>query len=447
MKILKLKLKNIKCFKDVEISFRGENGNIRNWSLIAGDNGHGKTTLLRSLAIGLCDRGGADALLKKLHGGFLMQGETEGFIEITLIDEVGDKKPKEIITKIKLAEGYGSEYVFEQQVRLASDNSSEYVPEQPLRRVSDSSSEYGYRQDGGDKLDRKKLFAVAYGAGRDVTGTESYDEYDLVDSTYSLFNYESRLHNAELAARRIYAEKEWDEASELLKRVFMLDSKDKIDLDKKGLYVESSQWGKVYFNALSDGYRALGSVILDCLGWKLLSVNDGDFSLKEISGIFIIDEIEQHLHPRWQREIISTLSSQFPDMQFIGSTHTPICALGLNDLRKCESQLVKATYVNGYSEVESFDLRRDYKGYRSDQILTSEIFDLSDTRSKYIEGRLNKHREICLIEERSEEQQRELDAIEEELKGLPMWDNQQDRVMREKLIKILKNKQRGNSSD
>ena len=55
MKISKLKIKNIKCFEEIEIPFENDNNDIKNWSLIVGDNGSGKTTILRSLALGLCD--------------------------------------------------------------------------------------------------------------------------------------------------------------------------------------------------------------------------------------------------------------------------------------------------------------------------------------------------------------------------------------------------------
>ena len=73
-------------------------------------------------------------------------------------------------------------------------------------------------------------------------------------------------------------------------------------------------------------------------------------------------------------------------MQFIASTHSSICALGLNDLES--SQLLKASYTNHHSEITSYDMKEEYKGYRVDQILTSEIFDLEDTRSLTIEKKL-----------------------------------------------------------
>ena len=405
MKISKLKITNIKCFEEIEIPFENGNKDITNWSLIVGDNGTGKTTILRSLALGLCDAKGASALLEELHGGFLRQDTDEGKIEVTLKDTQNEYK---ITTTIE-----GEDEAVSQTTN----------PE-------------------GIQNIRKKIFAVAYGASRSIMGTESYDEYALVDSLYTLFNYEASLQNAELGARRIKDHNnngEWEKTQKVLKKVLMFNESDKISLEKTGLYVEKDNIGKISFNALSDGYQSLTSVILDFLSWKLLGVKEEDFYLNSLSGIFIIDEIEQHLHPQWQRNIIKLLSEQFPDMQFICTTHTPICALGLNDL-DCTSQLVKASYINSYSSVDPFNLKDEFKGYRADQILTSEIFDLPDARSIYIEDKLKEYEKIYLKPEdtRSANERKKLQEIEEELKDLPMWENQKDKETREELIGLLK---------
>ena len=228
---------------------------------------------------------------------------------------------------------------------------------------------------------------------------------------------------------------------EILKDILVLSPNDKITLEPKGLYVES-KWGKVSFNALSDGYRSLTSVVLDFVGQYMLK--EDNFSLDDISGIFIIDEIEAHLHPRWQRRIIKSLAEKFPKVQFICSTHTPICALGLNDL-DCESQLVKAAYVNGHSDLTPFNPKECFRGYRADQILTSELFGLSDTRSRSVEDKLERYRKIYLKDEkkRNEQEKKEFKQIEDELKDLPLWENLKDREERQELIKLLKQNKGG----
>jgi len=413
MKISKLRLKNIKCFEDIEISFEDEEGGIKNWSLFVGDNGDGKTTILRSLALGLCDQEGASGLLLELHGEYLRRGEEEGTIEIDLKNEE-DKR-----------------YTIQTRIRVRGNNES----------VSQKLMCGGNGEEiSNENLIRKKIFAVAYGAARSVTGIESYEEYATVDAVYTLFNYKHSLQNAELGASRIKidSEHQWKKLENTLKKVLMLQENDEISLEK-GLYVKTTR-SRESINTLSDGYQSLTSVILDFLSWNLMYNESEDFDLSNISGICIIDEIEQHLHPRWQRSIVKILSEQFPKVQFICSTHTPICALGLSDL-ECGSWLFKTAYLNehGHSYIEKFDLQEDFKGYRADQILISGIFDLTDTRSTSIENKLETYRQIYLKEEgeRSEEEKQEFYTIEDELKNLPMWDSEKEKQQREKIMELL----------
>ena len=367
--------------------------------------GQGKTTILRSLALGLCDAKGASALLSELYGDFLRQDTNKGEIEVTLKDTQNNKYT--ITTKIE------------------GDN--EAVSQTTNPEITQNI--------------RRKISAVAYGASRSIMGTESYNGYTLVDSLYTLFNYDASLQNAELGARRIKDHNsggEWEKTQKILKKVLMFDESDEISIETTGLYVKKNDTGKISFNALCGGYQALSSVILDFLSWKLLAVEEGGFDLNNLSGIFIIDEIEQHLHPRWQRNIIKLLSEQFPDIQFICTTHTPICVLGLNDL-DCTSQLIKASYDNNHSSVDFFDLKDEFKGYRADQILTSDIFGLFDTRSISIENKLEEYRKIYLksADARSTDESKKLQSIEEELGELPMWENEEDKKTREKLIELL----------
>ena len=421
MKILKLRLENIKCFKEIEISFENDEGGARNWVLFVGDNGQGKTTVLRSLALGLCDEAGVEALRADLYGEFLRRDEVKGCIEVCLKDETINKE----YTVKTLIESDGTDESVSQEVLLGD-------------RVN--------KKNGKEAKDFKRdsVFAVSYGADRPVTGKDSYDEYALVDSLYTLFNYEHSLWNPEIAASRVKinaSKKEWRKLQHILKRVLMLEDEDEISLESTGLHIKTGR-GKDSFHTFSDGYKSLTSVVLDFLCWNLI-YKLKRFHIESLSGIFILDELEQHLHPKWQKEIVKILSTQFPGVQFICSTHTPICALGLSDL-ECESLLFKVAYVNNHSDIERFDLKKQFKGYRADQILTSNIFDLADTRSVSIQKKLEEYRKIYLKEERerNKEERKKLLRIEKELKGLPMWDNEKDRIHREELIALLKNQKK-----
>jgi predicted ATP-binding protein involved in virulence len=61
------------------------------------------------------------------------------------------------------------------------------------------------------------------------------------------------------------------------------------------------------------------------IAWRCVTLNPhlGQAALAETSGVVLIDELELHLHPLWQRRIVGDLRSTFPRIQFIATTHSP----------------------------------------------------------------------------------------------------------------------------
>ena len=73
---------------------------------------------------------------------------------------------------------------------------------------------------------------------------------------------------------------------------------------------------------LSDGYRNLLALVLD-FARRLAQANPTLPNPLEAPGILLIDEIELHLHPRWQQKVIPALRAAFPNTQLIVTTHSP----------------------------------------------------------------------------------------------------------------------------
>ncbi|MEQ1750358.1 MAG: AAA family ATPase [Prosthecobacter sp.] len=78
------------------------------------------------------------------------------------------------------------------------------------------------------------------------------------------------------------------------------------------------------FNNLSDGYRNMIAMVGD-IAWKAVQLNPhlGSKAAAETPGIVLIDELDLHLHPTWQRRVIEDLRRTFPKIQFICTTHSP----------------------------------------------------------------------------------------------------------------------------
>jgi predicted ATP-binding protein involved in virulence len=82
------------------------------------------------------------------------------------------------------------------------------------------------------------------------------------------------------------------------------------------------QGEELIVNQLSDGEKCLLAMVGD-LARRLAIANPGLTEPLQGSGVVLIDEIELHLHPKWQREIIPALTRTFPNCQFIVTTHSP----------------------------------------------------------------------------------------------------------------------------
>ncbi|MGX8852169.1 AAA family ATPase [Amedibacillus sp. YH-ame10] len=81
---------------------------------------------------------------------------------------------------------------------------------------------------------------------------------------------------------------------------------------------------KIAINQLSDGYKGTISLIAD-IAYRMAVLNPWllEDVLKETDGVVLIDEVDLHLHPAWQQRIITDLTTIFPKVQFILTTHAP----------------------------------------------------------------------------------------------------------------------------
>ncbi len=100
-------------------------------------------------------------------------------------------------------------------------------------------------------------------------------------------------------------------------------SRIEFDVGEQSLFVEF-ETGRMPFAALSDGQRNLVALAAD-LAWRATQLNPhlGADAPLNTEGIVLIDEIDLHLHPSWQRRVLEDLMQAFPRLQFIVTTHSP----------------------------------------------------------------------------------------------------------------------------
>jgi predicted ATP-binding protein involved in virulence len=96
------------------------------------------------------------------------------------------------------------------------------------------------------------------------------------------------------------------------------------DVNHQELRLELTTGELVPFSQLSDGYRNLVAMIAD-ITWRASQLNPhyGAEAARKATGVVLIDELELHLHPAWQRRVIENLLDTFPNLQFVATTHSP----------------------------------------------------------------------------------------------------------------------------
>ena len=180
------------------------------------------------------------------------------------------------------------------------------------------------------------------------------------------------LQCSELVLRRIQSNGvNIKEFLELIDDILML-SPGSTELSSTGITI-SGPWGKYMpLGSVGDGYRSTLAWIVDFLGWALFQ-QQNILRRDDIAGIILVDELEQHLHPTWQRNIIRIMQSQFPKTQFLATSHSPLCASGLADLDDeiCELVLLASSEEEGPVTSE---IITSLRGLRADQVLTSKAF-------------------------------------------------------------------------
>ncbi|PKG52340.1 retron system putative HNH endonuclease [Olleya sp. 1-3] len=168
--------------------------------------------------------------------------------------------------------------------------------------------------------------------------------------------------------------------------LMMLDGKARIHrkLHKDEVWFQYNDSGrKEFFDQLSDGYQSV--ITLGCNIIEGLLFNNE--SIENASGFVVIDEIGANLHPRWKMQIVKRLRRTFPNVQFLVTTHDPLCLKGIEEN---ETYVLKSN--NGELEVLT-DLPNPSE-YRADQLLTSEFFGLFSTVDPEMEEEFKEYYEL-----------------------------------------------------
>lgn len=246
-------------------------------------------------------------------------------------------------------------------------------------------------------LQNKLQNIFAYGTHRGRYASDNYEEFGFM----TLFNNNLELINPEQWIKDLALDQSKQKVQKLgveaLKRVIdeVLNKDVTIEIEgSRVIFVERGY--RETIDELSEGYRSMIIFICDLL-YRLLINNPKEEDVFGIPGVVLIDEIDEHLHLKWQRVIVKKLRSIFPNIQFIMTTHSPTIIQGASD----DAIIYRVYRNNGITQISEPYYRNELNDLMVNTLVTSSMFGLdnsrldedndhSDTSDDYVLYRINK---------------------------------------------------------
>lgn len=162
---------------------------------------------------------------------------------------------------------------------------------------------------------------------------------------------------------------------------------------------------------MSAGFKIMIAMVAD-LAARMAEANPSSERPLDESGIVLIDEIDLHLHAKWQRLVLSQLHTIFPRVQFIVTTHSPLVVVGANAEYV---QLFKLCDSNCAEEISL----SDKSSYDVGLMLLSEAFSVDSIYSPEIEKQQKRRRELLVKQNLTDMEKEELAALDDVVLNLP----------------------------
>lgn len=323
MYLEKVNIKNYKGIEEIDIDLKpGIN-------LLIGDNGTGKTSVLEGIAVAL------SGLFVNVAGV-----STKNFIKEDvrmIIDPLGDTSTsvtycEPISAGCSLKIDAGKEFKWN---RMKEELSSTHTKIDD-KTVCTWMKKLTNQTDSILPLVSFQSAARAWKVRRGDFGTELQKKLDdrrcgyigCLDSSMDVKSIQQWCMKQEVAAVRKGKVHEY----ELFKSIISIFMKEINELVELPEVYYSPQFGELAYkdskedmviSKLSAGYQSLLWMIMD-LAYRVCLLNPELCDRSQIKGIVLIDEIDMHLHPKWQWNIIKALNTTFENVQFIIATHSPI---------------------------------------------------------------------------------------------------------------------------
>ena len=388
MKINSLHLKNIGPFLDDNIDFLG-NGSKPSITIITGENGTGKTIVLDAIRRLILGQYSTNTRNITRNVGFQVIGNFElGYDKVDLYSNETTIDGNLIVKK------YRSSTIY-------YDLQNKFVSQESKGNIWIANYWTSKSDNHPFNIGTLQFLKPEYYLKKSLDGIQQNIE------VVQLITYFDYLKSSDSPKEKIEGEFLFDTLKKIIK-LSLIDGEFKY-VERKTLMPIVSQNGfDVSLDKLSSGNLYLIQRMISLLGQMYSVYTLNDLKLEEMlltPGLLMIDEAENHLHPKWQKTFLNSILSIFPNLQLIVTTHSPFIVSSVENARVYVCKSMK----NHSILVDETDL---YSNKPIDEVLASDVFETS-AFSETITNLMTK-RENAIINKDFAESEK----IEEQLKEI-----------------------------
>ncbi|AMS28551.1 hypothetical protein AEM38_02120 [Hyphomonadaceae bacterium UKL13-1] len=382
-----MSVRNVRCFGDppesLSLAEPDNEAQPARWTVILGANGVGKTTLLRALALLRTQFEPEVSYIGIVWGRFKRQK-----LDTCLFSYRTSQSDAKLSARIRFATESG-------HFLTATISPSQVLP------------------------------IAAYGAGRnwnDLSADDLWPQGTLFDRSAVVRNPSeilSRLEFREIK-EQIKGPSRFQMYRDALTNGVLPDVSDLRTVfaeNDKAVVEFKTQDGWITLDDMSWGYQVFAAFAADYASRLIDWYPDSEAPLKE-PGICLIDELDLHMHPKWQREVISQLSEVFPATQFIVTAHSPLVVQAAEEA----NLVLLERYEDDKSRVRIRNDVEAIQGWRIDQVLTSDLFGLESSRPPSFAKSLQERSDLLKKDKLSKPEQARLNALNDVAMSLPTED-------------------------
>lgn len=406
-----IRVENVRCLHDAEISLETDRGKVRKWTLLVGDNGTGKSTLLKAVALLMA---GSEGLMELLH-------DADSWIRLG----AESCKISGVLTTVR-----GQERKIALTIRRG----------QSIRRLLQVNAKSLKPLDDALERNKRSYLTIGYGGLRHTndSGFVGMDSrvfhHPRVRACSTLFADHAPMIPFELWAMDFHSRRP-SAGSKIIRETLDGLSPNvafkKFDRER-GVMLFDTPDGLIPLRYLSGGYRSMVGFCGDLL-YRITDIFEDYNRPLEAQGLLLIDELGLNLHPIWQRTLIEFLTHKLPNFQLLVTTNSPLTAhqAGEGELFYLQRE-----------EPTSPPTPRHFEGSPRKlllhQLILSPVFGVETANSYDTECERVEFGKLRSKSRKSAKDRKRMKELEEELSDVTQWDEvtEGDRKLSDLLTKI-----------